>query len=170
MPALVHLTDGKDAERIRACGLHGLPACFPGARLTDKVQLAQAVFAMPLLPNESATHQWMTELLGRGYKTIVAVHFEVDRHTKVWVGRERHEHLCLPVCDAVDRMHKASDLRGWEIIIPGDVPSAAIIDLRQVPCRVVPTKAELHPCDPGERGSSHAPERLSPSVDPRLPI
>ena len=167
MPLLVHLTDASDAATIERVGLIGRPACFPGAGLSDKVRLSQAVFAMPCLPNELATHQWMTELLGRGMREIVAVHFEMDDHLKVWVGRYQKEHASVLLKDAVKRMESAADLRGWEIIIPGHVPAGAVCELRAVPCTVVPPMGlRLAPCEPG----SHTPERLSPSVEPRLPI
>jgi hypothetical protein len=168
MPVLVHLTDAKDGPTIQGSGLKGRSASFPGARLEDNVQLQHAVFAMPCLPNELATHQWVTELLARGVRAIIAVHFEADPHTRVWVGREYREHQQLSLANAIKLMQATPDLRGWEIIIPGDVPAHAIREMQEVPCTIVPPKGPqpLDPCEPG----SYVPERLSPPVEPRLPI
>jgi hypothetical protein len=132
MATLVHLTDERDAKRVLRSGLKGQPARVPGPEATC-IEFERAVFAMPVLPSYFATHQWLRELKTRGMRSLVGVHLKMRSDALVWVGRFQSEHRQVPLGHAVGLMMREPDIRGWEIIIPGDVPAKAIHAVREVP-------------------------------------
>jgi hypothetical protein len=53
----------------------------------------RGVFAVPVLPNFTITHQWARELKRRGVRTLICVQFRVPNDELVLVGKYLGEHL-----------------------------------------------------------------------------
>ena len=66
-------------------------------------------------------------------RSIVGIHIKIRSDAQVWVGRFQAEHRHVPLGHAVGLMMQEPDIRGWEIIIPGDVPAKSIHAVREVP-------------------------------------
>lgn len=128
---LVHLIDDRDAASVRRSGIKGSTATVDAGG--TRVEIHRAVFAMPVLPNFFASHQWLRELKRRGMRTIAAVHFRVRADAMVWVGRYNSEHRLVPLGHAAGLIMREPDPRGWQIIVPDHVAAKAIHAIREVP-------------------------------------
>ncbi len=126
---LVHLLDAKNARAVARSGLRGQP--FTVYAPSGEVELDRAVFAMPVLPNFYASHQWLRELKRRGIRTISAAYFRLRTDAMVWVGRYNKEHRRVPLGHAAGLIMHAPDPRGWQIVISSDVPAKALHAIRE---------------------------------------
>ncbi|MFO0830296.1 MAG: hypothetical protein U0637_00500 [Phycisphaerales bacterium] len=131
MTMLVHLIDARETSSIKRTGIKGQAASF--TVIGTRMSVACAVFAMPVLPNYFASHQWLRELKRRGMRTIAAAYFRQRADTLVWVGRYNKEHRRVPLGHAAGLIMKEADPRGWQIIIPGSIPPKSIHAVRPVP-------------------------------------
>lgn len=131
MTMLVHLIDERDSRSVARVGLRGALSSVRGVDAHH--ELDRAVYAMPVLPNYFVSHQWLRELKRRGMRTLAAVHFRMRADALVWVGRYNGEHRQVPLGHAAGLIMHEPDQRGWEIIIPHDIPSKSIHAIREVP-------------------------------------
>ncbi|MCB9840575.1 MAG: hypothetical protein H6809_02850 [Phycisphaeraceae bacterium] len=131
MPLLIHLLDARDAPSIRRSGIRAAAATIQTH--AGRAELPAAVFAMPVLPNFYASHQWLRELKRRGMRTIAAAYVRMRADALVWAGRYNAEHRLLPLGHAAGLVMREADPRGWEVIIPHAVPPKAIHAIRDVP-------------------------------------
>jgi hypothetical protein len=131
MTMLVHLIDERNAASVKRSGLRGGDCTLrvDGVAVT----LSDAVFAMPLLPDYFASHQWLRELKRGGMRTIAAAHFRQRADTLVWVGRFNGEHRRVPLGHAAGLIMREPDPRGWQVVLPQSVPAKAIHAVRSVP-------------------------------------
>lgn len=130
MTMLVHLCDARDVMSIRRSGIKGVERTLGG---TPAVALAKAVFAMPVLPNFYASHQWLRELKRRGMRSISGVYFRARADMMVYVGRYSLEHRFVPLGHAAGLIMHDPDPVGMQIIIPSSISSKAIQAVREVP-------------------------------------
>lgn len=128
---LVHLIDERSTASVKRSGLRG-GACTISA-CGESVALVEAVYAMPVLPNFFASHQWLRELKRRGMRSIAAAYFRERANTHVWVGRYDDEHRLVPLGHAAGLIMREPDPRGWQLVLPRSIPAKAIHAIRTVP-------------------------------------
>jgi hypothetical protein len=94
------------------------------------------VFAMPILPDYYASHQWLRELRrpgSRGARTpLIAVDFVIPDDEPVLVGHYSDDHIEMPATEAAAAIMAAKDPRGYEIIVPRSISPGEIKGTRSV--------------------------------------
>ena len=120
MPLLVHLADEKDMGSIRRAGIRI-------AKFRD------GVYAMPVLRNYVASHQWLRELKRRGPRTLCAVHFRIPDGEPVMMGHYGKEHVRVAAAVAAGAIMHAEDPLGMELIVPRAIGPKEIHAIRSVP-------------------------------------
>lgn len=131
MALVVHLADARQAAAIKRGGLR---ASECSVRVATGVEPPDSgIFAMPVLPNYWATHQWLRELKRGGMRTLVAVHIRLRSDVPVWVGRYNAEHRRVPLGHAIGLIMQEPSFLGWEILLPFRVDRKAIHAIRDVP-------------------------------------
>jgi hypothetical protein len=118
----VHLGDARAASSYRRSGVRVSPG---------RVR-PSGVFAMPVLPDYFASHQWLRELKRRGVRTFVGVYFRVPDAEPVFVGHYRHAHAAMSAVAAARLIMDAPDARGYEVIIPRRIGAAEVQSVRSV--------------------------------------
>lgn len=131
MTMLIHLIDERNSASVKRSGIRGGPYTLRSGEST--VSLSDAVFAMPVLPNFYASHQWLRELKLRGMRTIAGAYFRERADALVWVGTYNGEHRLLPLGHACGLIMREADPRGWQLVLPSSVPPKAIHAIREVP-------------------------------------
>ncbi|MFJ6576621.1 HEAT repeat domain-containing protein [Streptomyces sp. NPDC091368] len=123
MATFVHLTPGAHAARVRRSGL----------RAAGRGEW-RGVFLFPVLPSYTLTHQWLRELSRRpGPRGFVAVHVRLPDEERVRVGRySDREPALVTAAEAVRRVARAPDARGWEVFLPRSVIPAEVRHIRAV--------------------------------------
>jgi hypothetical protein len=105
---LVHLTPLKNAPTIRRGGL------------------SAGLFAFPVLPSYTLTHQWTRELVKWKRQPMVGVYFLIADDALVRIGHYSKGHGMTRAAEAVFDVHNAADSRGLEIVLLTRVPPASI--------------------------------------------
>jgi hypothetical protein len=131
MTMLVHLIDDRQRAAIMRSGIRGAPATVRSG--AAEVDLARAVYAMPVLPNYFVTHQWLRELKRKGMRTVSGVYVRLRSDCLVWVGRYNADHRFVPLGHAISLIMSEQDPRGWQVVLPDSVPAKAIHAVRAVP-------------------------------------
>jgi hypothetical protein len=136
---LTHLTAEKDAKAVRR---NGIKPAGVAEGLTG-------VYAMPVLPDFFASHQWLRELRRHRASPLVAVDFVVPDDEAVLAGHYSREHIATTVAEAARVIMKAEDPRGYEVIVPRKI-EAEIRRIRAVPqvvgWRYWPDAHGVRPC------------------------
>ena len=70
-------------------------------------------FAMPVLPNFYASHQWVRELRRRSRAKLVAVDFRLDDSAEVLIGHYGKPRTAMTGADAAKAIINMADPRGW---------------------------------------------------------
>src|SRR5215471_14576135 len=109
----VHLGDARAVASYRRSGIRVSPG---------RVRPA-GVFAMPVLPDYFASHQWLRELRRRGVRSFVGIYFRVRDAEDVFVGHYRHAHVRMSAAAAAKLILNATDARGYEVIVPRRIES-----------------------------------------------
>ena len=137
MPTLVHLADERNLKSIRK---NGIKPSIKGL----------GIYAMPVLPNFYASHQWLRELKSSGAKTIIGVYFKLDVHEMVYVGRYNKHHQLLPLGEAFKKIMELDDPIGYELIINRKIEPKAISRIKFLPqvvgWRYFPESNNVKPC------------------------
>lgn len=107
---LVHVTAAKLEAKIRRGGLRA----------------KGGVYAFPVLPSFTLTHQWTREILKWTRQPMIGVYFRVPDDQSVRVGRYGQIMRSLPAVRAVAEIHSHADPRGVQIIVDRAVPARAI--------------------------------------------
>lgn len=131
MAMLVHLIDDRQRASMLRSGIRGTRSTLRSDNAD--VDLARAVYAMPVLPNYFVTHQWLRELKRKGMRTVSGVYFRLRSDCLVWVGRYNADHRLVPLGHAISLIMSEQDPRGWQLVVPGGVPARAIHAVRPVP-------------------------------------
>jgi len=147
MARLVHITADTDAARIRR---HGIRA----RRLAWLIEGEDRfVWAFPVLPSYTLTHQWSRELKRWGRNTLAAVTFVIDDDETVYVRHFSNPPLRMTVADAVGLTRAQDDPRGFEIMVPRRIDAREIAGVRLLPQAVGwrywpgAKNAERFPCE-----------------------
>src|SRR5262245_55172705 len=113
---LVHLGDARSTSSYRRSGIRVSPG---------RGRIPSGVFAMPVLLNYFASHQWLRELKRRGVRTFIGVYFRVSDDEPVLVGHYRNAHSEMAAAEAARLIMEADDPRGYEVIVPRRIESGA---------------------------------------------
>lgn len=119
MVMLVHVTAAKVEPKIKRGGLRA----------------QYGVYAFPVLPSHTLTHQWTREILKWKRQPMIGVYFRVPDDEVVRFGRYGHVMRTLPAARAVGEIRGVQDPRGFQIIIDRKIRSTEIV--RIVPLRGV---------------------------------
>lgn len=76
------------------------------------------VYAVPVIPSHSTTHQWARELKRRGVRTLICVQFKIPNDQCVLIGKYNGDKLKLTAGAAFAEVLKHTDPMGLEVIIP----------------------------------------------------
>jgi hypothetical protein len=123
MARFTHLAREKDSKRILRSGIKGGP-------LGDG---SLGVYAMPVLPNFFASHQWLRELRRWRSSPLVAVDFVIADDEAVRVGHFSAAHTPMTAAEASAIIMHAEDSRGYEVVVPRAIAANEISGLRHVP-------------------------------------
>lgn len=123
MVQFVHIFDARLRNKIKRGGIRA-------------PRHSRGIFAMPVLTNHLATHQWLRELRRRRKVPMMAVQFRVPGEEPVHIGRYNEEHLQTTAAQAaaIARLHQAPF--GLEVILSGPVSPRAIVRF-YVPPKIV---------------------------------
>ena len=116
MVSFIHIADQKDEQSILRAGIRAIQ----GSRDV------RGVYAMPVLPDFSTTHQWARELKRWGKRTLICVHFKIPNKERVLVGKYNREKLEMTAAEASGAVLNHSDPMGLEIIIPRKIAAGEI--------------------------------------------
>lgn len=108
MVSLIHIADKKDEASIVKNGISA------AKRRTG----LRGVFAVPVLPNFTTTHQWARELKRRGVRTLICVQFRVPNDELVLVGKYNGEKLEMTASEAAVTFLAHTDPMGLEVVVP----------------------------------------------------
>jgi len=111
MVMLVHVTAAKLEPQINRAGLRS----------------RFGLYAFPVLPNYTLTHQWTREILKWKRQPMIGVYFRIPDDEVVRFGRYGHVMRTLPAARAVGEVRKAADPRGFQIIVERTVRAGDIV-------------------------------------------
>lgn len=129
MVRLVHLAPDSLKRRIERSGLRGHPGRFDVTGVGETEE-PEVIFAMPMLEDFSATHQWVREMRRWQRGRLIAVHFRVPDDEDVLVGRYGPRKDRLRVGEAVSTI-RASPW-GKEVVVCRRVAAKDIVAIRDV--------------------------------------
>jgi hypothetical protein len=124
MATFVHLTPEKYVRSIERTGIKAGPTWLSPP---------DGVYAVPVVPDFSVSHQWLRELKRGGQRTICGVYFRIPDEEQVWVGHYGRNHLRASAAEAVRLMMNAGDAQGYEVIIPRKIDRDEILSVRHLP-------------------------------------
>ena len=134
MASFVHVTDAREATRLRLSGLR--PCRYRTGRAPDSA-CPRGVFCVPVLPDFQATFQWLRELKRRGHRTACAVQFRLPDAEPVLAGhfaQRLHDGLePMTAAQAVALFLRHPDPRGLEVVVPRKVLPREIVRVRALP-------------------------------------
>jgi hypothetical protein len=107
MASFVHIADKNSEDAILRNGI----------RSTKRRSGNQGVYAMPVLPNFSATHQWARELKRRPIRSLVCVQFRIPDEEPVLVGPYNGEKLEMTAAEAIHAILSHTNPMGLEVLI-----------------------------------------------------
>ncbi len=112
MVMLVHLAPAKLESKIRRGGIRPGEGLFGGYK-------SDAVYAFPVLPNYTITHQWTREVMKWRRQPLVGVYFRVPDDEVIEFGHFNggRKLLKVPASIAAGAVRRAADARGFEIIL-----------------------------------------------------
>ncbi|MGD9981106.1 MAG: hypothetical protein AB7H66_01735 [Hyphomonadaceae bacterium] len=119
MVMLVHVTAAKLEPTIKRSGL----------------RTRYGIYAFPVLPNFTLTHQWGREIMKWKRQPMIGVYFRIPDDEVVRFGRYGRVMRTLSAARAVGEIRKEVDARGFQIIIDRAVTAdeiARIAPLRGV--------------------------------------
>lgn len=110
MVMLVHVTAAKLEPKIKRSGL----------------QSRRGVYAFPVLPSHTLTHQWTREILKWKRQPMIGVYFRLPDHEPVRFGRYGQVMRTLPAARAVGEIVQLGDSRGQQLIIDRNIQAREI--------------------------------------------
>lgn len=118
----VHITSAKHQRHIRLTGL----------KAGDSRRGGLGLYALPVLPNYFVSHQWMRELRKWGKGPLIGVYFRIPDDDNVLVGRYNMPHQQMTADQVVASFltHDASEILGYEVIIPHAITPESIHRIR----------------------------------------
>jgi len=116
MVSFVHIADKNDERAILRTGIRAL----------KRRSGLRGVYAMPVIPNFTTTHQWARELKRRGNRTLICVQFKIPDLEQVLVGKYNGEKLEMTAAEALGAVLNHTDPMGLEVVIPRKIAAKEI--------------------------------------------
>ena len=108
MASFIHIADKRNEQAILRNGIKSV----------KRRSGAQGVYAMPVLPNFTSTHQWARELKRRPIRSFICVQFRISDEDSVLVGKYNGEKVEMTAAEAVSVVQTHTDPMGLEVLIP----------------------------------------------------
>jgi hypothetical protein len=128
VPVFVHIADARDGAAIRRSGLK-IARMRKAAASEGR---PAGIFALPVVPDFTVTHQWLRELKTRGYREAVGIYFRLPKDEPVWAGHYTAEKQSLTAAAAASELRRGRML-GYEVIIPRGIAAREITAVRALP-------------------------------------
>lgn len=125
MVMLVHLAPAKLEAKIRRGGIRPGHGLFGGYK-------SELVYAFPVLPSYTITHQWTREVSKWRRQPMIGVYFRVPDDEEVEFGRFNSELMKLPASVAAGAVRVVRDPRGFEIILRRPIERREIVRIKPV--------------------------------------
>jgi hypothetical protein len=116
MVSFIHLADKNSEKVILRNGIRSVKR-RPGVR---------GVFAMPVVPNFTTTHQWARELKRRPIRALICVQFKIPDDEPVLVGKYNGEKQEMTAAEALGTVLEHTDPMGLEVLIPRKIAAKEI--------------------------------------------
>ena len=116
MVSFLHIADKNDEAGIVRNGI----------RVSRPRTGVQGVYAVPVIPDFTITHQWARELKRSGVRTLVCVQFRIPNQEPVWVGKYNAEKVKMTAAEAVSAFQCHVAPFGLEALIPRKIRAAEI--------------------------------------------
>lgn len=113
MARLVHIAPEAEAKKIRRNGI--APTRVSKSWLAGEDRF---VWAHPVLPSYTITHQWARELKRWGRTSLVTVTFDISGEELIYARHYNSEPQPMTIDAAVGIFRNDPDPRGYEIMIP----------------------------------------------------
>lgn len=110
MVMLVHLAPAKLEARIRRSGIRPGEGLFGGYK-------SDLIYAFPVLPSYSLTHQWTREIMKWRRQPLVGVYFRIRDNEEIEFTHFLTAGVRLPASVAVAAVRLLADPRGFEFIL-----------------------------------------------------
>src|SRR5262245_15305558 len=110
MVMLVHVAPAKLELKIRRSGIRPSEGLFGWYK-------GETVYAFPVLPSYTLTHQWTREIMKWRRQPMIGVYFRVPDDEPVEFGHFNKSIQNLPASRAVGEIRKVADPRGFEIML-----------------------------------------------------
>jgi hypothetical protein len=108
MVSFIHIADKNHEKLILRNGI----------RSVKRRSGFRGVYAMPVVPNFTTTHQWARELKRWSIGTLICVQFRVPDEDPVLVGKYNGEKLEMTAAEALGAVLEHTDPMGLEVVIP----------------------------------------------------
>ncbi|MBX3429104.1 MAG: hypothetical protein KF779_05960 [Hyphomonadaceae bacterium] len=125
MVMLVHLAPAKLEARIRRSGVKPGDGLFDGGK-------SAVIYAFPVLPSYTVTHQWTREIMKWRRQPMVGVYFRLRDDEDVEFGHYNKLIRRAPASVAAGEIGKAEDPRGWQIMVPRSILAKEIVRVAPV--------------------------------------
>lgn len=116
MVSFIHIADKNSEQTILRNGI----------RSTKSQSGVRGVYAMPVVPNFTTTHQWARELKRRPIRTLMCVQFKIPDEDIVLVGKYNSEKLGMTAAEALGAVLDHTDPMGLEVVIPRKITAKEI--------------------------------------------
>jgi len=108
MVSFLHIADKNDEGSIVKNGI----------RAATRKTGPRGVYAVPVLPNCTITHQWARELKRRGARTLICVQFKIPNDELVLVAKYTGEKLEMTASDAAAAFLTHTGQFAFEVVVP----------------------------------------------------
>lgn len=125
----VHLAPASAERAIRKGGLRGAKA-HVATSATSQIDLAHAVYAMPVVADFWTTFQWLRELRRGHDERLVAVYFRVPDGERVHCGRYSEPHALRTATAAAAWVLK--NPAGAQVLVPRSVSVKDVLSIKRV--------------------------------------
>lgn len=116
MVSFLHIADKNDEASLVENGI----------RAVKQPTGARGVFAVPVIPDFSITHQWARELKRQGVRTLICVQFRIPDEELVLVGKYNGEKMEMTAAEAGATFREHTDPMGLEVVIPRKITAKEI--------------------------------------------
>jgi hypothetical protein len=132
MPRFTHLAPEPLAKRIRRSGIQPTRVgAWLGLGAYDRL-----VWAFPVTPSFTLSHQWLRELKRTGARAMVAVTFRIGDEEPVLARHYNEPPRAMTAAEAAGLILAQPKPLGYEVMIPRRIRPAEIIAVRHVPQKI----------------------------------
>ena len=114
--SFVHIADKNDEASLVKNGI----------RAAKQRTGVRGVYAVPVIPDFSITHQWARELKRQGVRTLICVPFRIPDEEPVLVGKYNGEKMEMTAAEAAATFRQHTDPMGLEVIVPRRIDAKEI--------------------------------------------